>query len=108
MRSISTLVLMAVIGVTGCLQGWARTMPAPQTATKAGDNHEGQPTTLATDSRSEKQKLLATQAERLFDMATELKAQVDLTNKNILSLKVVQTAEQIEALAKGMRGQARK
>jgi hypothetical protein len=62
----------------------------------------------APDTRTEKQKALALETERLFDMATELKAQVDKTNKNILSLKVVEKAEEIEALAKGIRAQAKK
>jgi hypothetical protein len=60
------------------------------------------------DVRTEKQKALAMQTERLFDMATELKVQVDKTNKNILSLKVVAKAEEIELLAKGMKAQAKR
>lgn len=63
---------------------------------------------VAADARTEKQKELAQQTERLFDMATELKAEVDKTNKNILSLKVVEKAEEIEAMAKGMRGQTKR
>jgi hypothetical protein len=73
----------------------------------AAERGTGQPVPAA-DSRTEKQKALARQTERLFDMATELKAEVDKTNKNILSLKVVAKAEEIEALAKGMRGQLKK
>ena len=62
----------------------------------------------AVDARTEKQKALAQQAEKLFDMATELKVQVDKTNKNILSMKVVEKAEEIESLAKGMKTEARR
>lgn len=62
----------------------------------------------STDTRTDKQKALAQQTEVLFDMATELKAQVDKTNKNILSMKVVEKAEQIEQMARAMKDQARK
>jgi type IV secretory pathway TrbL component len=62
----------------------------------------------AVDLRTDKQKALAKQTERLLDMATELKVQVDKTNKNILSLTVVQKAQEIEALARGMKEQAKK
>ncbi len=58
-----------------------------------GHHDAGQPAAPASpsrDNRTEKQKALAMQTERLFDMATELKAQVDKTNKNILSLMVVE------------------
>jgi hypothetical protein len=58
--------------------------------------------------QTEKQRALASQADRLVAMANELKAQVDLTNKNILSLTVVRKAQEIEALAKGMKEQAKK
>jgi len=57
---------------------------------------------------TEKQKALASQADRLVNMANELKEQVDKTDKNILSLKVVEKAQEIEALAKGMKEQAKK
>jgi len=58
--------------------------------------------------QTEKQKALASQADRLVEMANELKTQVDRTNKNILSLKVVEKAQEIETLAKGMKEQAKK
>jgi 7-keto-8-aminopelargonate synthetase-like enzyme len=57
--------------------------------------------------RTDKQKALAQQAERLCDMAAELKVQVDKTNRNILSLTVVRQAEEIEALAHKMKEQAK-
>ena len=60
------------------------------------------------DNRTPKQKLLADQAQRLVAMATELKVEVDKTNKNILSLDVVRKAEEIEALAHRMKDQGRK
>jgi 7-keto-8-aminopelargonate synthetase-like enzyme len=60
------------------------------------------------DDRSDKQKALAEQAQRLVDMATELKVDVDKTNKNILSLDVVRKAEEIEALAHRMKEESKR
>jgi hypothetical protein len=59
-------------------------------------------------SRTSKQKLLDDQAQRLVTMANELKAAVDKTNKNILSLDVVRKAEEIESLARKMKDQGKK
>jgi len=59
-------------------------------------------------SRTSKQKLLDDQAQRLVTMANELKAAVDKTNKNILSLDVVRKAEEIESLARKMKDQEKK
>jgi uncharacterized protein YjaG (DUF416 family) len=60
------------------------------------------------DKRTAKQKVLEAQARRLVTMANELKTAVDKTNKNILSLDVVHKAEDIEALAREMKGQVRR
>lgn len=41
--------------------------------------------------------------DRLLDLATELKAQVDNTNESILSLTVLRKAEEIEKLARSVK-----
>lgn len=107
MSRISKYLLMIGMAAVISSHGWAQTAAGPQAGGRepVEDHPAGAP---AVDTRTDKQKALALQADRLFTMASELKAQVDLTNKNILSLKVVQKAEEIETLAKGMRGQARK
>ena len=109
MRKIAGILLMMGMLVAGGPMCRAQAAAGPQSAERAGGGGQGagQPTATP-DTRTEKQKALAMQTDRLFAMATELKAQVELTNKNILSLKVVQKAEEIEALAKGMRGQGKK
>ena len=60
------------------------------------------------DLRTSKQKQLADEAQRLVAMATELKVEVDKTNKNILSLQVVRKAEEIEVLAHRMKDEGKK
>jgi len=113
MRGISGTLLVMGMLLAGASAGRAQVAAGARAAAggaAAGAEHgAGQPAAAAVpDTRTEKQKELARQTERLFDMATELKAEVDKTNKNILSLKVVAKAEEIEALAKGMRGQGKR
>ena len=50
-----------------------------------------------------KQTALALQAQKLVAMATELKASVDRTNKDILSCEVVRKAQDIEQYAHQMK-----
>ena len=66
----------------------------PQTGT-AGNPQAGP----SGSAQTERQKTLAMETEKLVAMATELKARVDKTNKDILSLKVVQEAQEIEQYA---------
>jgi hypothetical protein len=59
---------------------------------------------------TERQKKLVADTEKLLALATELKTDVDKTNKNILSLDVIKKADEIEKLAHSvkerMKGQA--
>jgi len=41
--------------------------------------------------------------DKLFQLATELKAAVDKTNENVLSLDVIRKAEEVEKLAKSVK-----
>ncbi len=41
--------------------------------------------------------------EKLLSLATELKEQVDKTDKNILSVDVIKKADEIEKLAKSVK-----
>jgi short-subunit dehydrogenase len=45
--------------------------------------------------------------EKLLELATELKQQVDRSNENTLSLDVVKKAEQIEKLAHSVKSHMR-
>jgi hypothetical protein len=57
----------------------------------------------ATQPVSERQKKLAADTDKLLALATDLKKQVDKTNKDILSVDVVKKAEEIEKLARSMK-----
>jgi hypothetical protein len=52
---------------------------------------------------AERKKQLAEDSARLLKLATDLKAEVDKTNKDILSLNVVRKANEIERLARNMK-----
>lgn len=56
----------------------------------------------------ENQKSITKDADRLFELATKLRDQVHKTNSaDVLSLDMIHTAEEIEKLAKHIRGLAR-
>jgi hypothetical protein len=75
------------------------TSKAPATQTSA---------TPALIPHEDKKRPLEMEADRLVAMATELKARVDKTNKNILSLTVVEQAEQIEHYAHQLKSSEKK
>jgi predicted Zn-dependent protease len=51
----------------------------------------------------DRQKQLAADTEKLLALATELKQQVDKSNKNTLSLGVIKKADEIEKLAHSLK-----
>jgi hypothetical protein len=52
---------------------------------------------------AERKKQLAEQSKALLQMATELKSEVDKTNKDTLSMQVIRKAEELEKLAHSVR-----
>lgn len=52
---------------------------------------------------TERQKRLVADTDKLLALATDLKQQVDKTNKNILSVDVIKKAEEIEKLAHSVK-----
>jgi hypothetical protein len=51
-----------------------------------------------------RKKQIAEDSAKLFMLATELKAEVDKTNKDTLSLSVIRKAGEIEELARNVKG----
>ncbi len=58
---------------------------------------------LAKKRNKERQVELKKDTDHLFELATQLKKQVDESNENVMSLDVIRTAEKIEKLAKSVR-----
>ena len=52
---------------------------------------------------TERQRQIADDTSKLLELATQLKAEVDKTSKDTLSLNVIRKAESIERLAKGVK-----
>ena len=50
-----------------------------------------------------RQEDIRNDTDKLFQLATELKAAVDKTNENVLSLDVVRKADEVEKLAKRVK-----
>ncbi len=55
----------------------------------------------------ERQKQLVKDTDKLLSLATDLKSEVDKTNKDVLSVEVVKKAEEIEKLAKSVKDRMR-
>jgi nitric oxide reductase activation protein len=58
---------------------------------------------MAERRNDERQRQLVADTDKLLSLAQELKAEVDKSNKDQLSLDVVKRAEQIEKLAKSVK-----
>jgi len=52
---------------------------------------------------TERQKRLVADTDKLLALATDLKQQVDKTNKNVLSVDVIKKADEIEKLAHSVK-----
>ncbi len=57
----------------------------------------------AKNRNGERQKRLQADAEKLLGLATQLKQEVDKTDKNTMSVDVIKKAEEIEKLARSVR-----
>ena len=53
----------------------------------------------------DRQKQLLRDTDELLQLATELKAEVNKTNENVLSIDVMRKADEIEKLAKSVKNQ---
>lgn len=58
---------------------------------------------MVRDANKKRQQEIHDDTEKLFQLATELKAAVDKSNENVLSLDVVRKADEVEKLAKKVK-----
>jgi hypothetical protein len=80
--------------------------PADKTdASKPGDASANVQAAAGDQPASDKQKKLAADTDKLLAMATDLKQQVDKTNKDVLSVDVIKKAEEIEKLARSLKNE---
>jgi hypothetical protein len=62
---------------------------------------------MAREANTKRQQDIRDETEKLFQLATELKAAVDKSNEHVLSLDVVRKAEEVEKLAKKVKEKMR-
>lgn len=118
--AVAGLVLLSGVGVTMCAAQKSQQElydQAPQPVqtnpglpsvdgTKPGDGNGVSPLILARQERirnADRQRQLLLDTDKLLALATELKADVDKSNKDVLSVDVVKKAEEIEKLAKSVK-----
>src|SRR3954453_15918398 len=75
----------------------------PQIETRQDPAQKEMQDRMAREANKKRQQDIRNDTEKLFQLATELKAAVDKSNENLLSLEVVRKAEDVEKLAKKVK-----
>ena len=100
--------IITVAGVALIMRGTALAATpvpaaAPQVETRQDPTQKEMQERIAREANKKRQQDIREETEKLFQLATELKAAVDKTNENLLSLDVVRKAEEVEKLAKKVK-----
>ncbi|HYX52159.1 MAG TPA: hypothetical protein VE783_01825 [Candidatus Limnocylindrales bacterium] len=82
---------------------WAPEVLAQREPRTPSQMEKDQETQRLKEANSRRQEDLRADTDRLLQLATELKAAVDKSNENLLSLDVVRKADEVEKLAKRVR-----
>jgi hypothetical protein len=75
----------------------------PQYETRQDPAQKEMQDRMAREANKKRQQNIREDTDKLFQLATELKAAVDKTNENLLSLDVVRKADEVEKLAKKVK-----
>ena len=113
MRSIQVVRFVMFAAVLGTLSGGVgyAQQSAPVKASASGETLVAARDKTTDDQHTaappadERQKKLAADTDKLLALATDLKKEVDKTNKDILSIEVVKKADEIEKLARSMKNE---
>jgi hypothetical protein len=82
----------------------ATPVPAsPQVETRQDPSQKEMQDRMAREANKKRQQDIREETDKLFQLATELKAAVDKSNENLLSLDVVRKADEVEKLAKKVK-----
>jgi hypothetical protein len=119
-RAVILLVFAALMAVPAGLRAQQGTSPLnpppipriPGNNPSGSDNGEDSVSRrmqaqLAVTRNNQRQEQLVSDTAKLLELATQLKEEVDKSNKNTLSLSVVKKAEEIEKLAKAVKEKMR-
>ena len=93
------------LGLVMCVPLLAATpVPAsPQVETRQDPAQKEMQDRMAREANKKRQQDIREETDKLFQLATELKAAVDKSNENLLSLDVVRKADEVEKLAKKVK-----
>lgn len=100
------LITAAGLGLVICGPAFAATPPptaAPQVETRQDPAQKEMQERMAREANKKRQQDIREETDKLFQLATELKAAVDKSNENLLSLDVVRKADEVEKLAKKVK-----
>ncbi len=105
------LLTAAALFLSFGMHGWAQASTSPPPIPSAAPSSSSTEDTWEIEQRKEmtkkanlqRQQQLKKDAEKLLELATELKQYVDKSNENTLSLDVIKKADQIEKLAKSVK-----
>lgn len=108
MRSVRTLACLAAftfgsISLAAAQQPAQGNVAQPPAAKAPATAEATADTSKSTTPQTPQQKQLADDTARLLTLANELKAELDKSNKDTLSLGVIKKAEQVEKLAHKVR-----
>lgn len=111
-NSALVFVVLAFVGVV-CASG-QQSSPVAQKAPVAAAKSGAAPSAAQSGKQSVKDAApdppanpMAVESAQLLKLATELKAEIDKTNKNVLSIAVIRKADEIERMAHGMKDKVR-
>ena len=100
------LILVAGIGLALCGTAFmAAPAPAPlsQFEPRQDPTQKEMQDRMMREANKKRQQDIREDTDKLFQLATELKAAVDKTNENLLSIDVVRKADEVEKLAKKVK-----
>ena len=103
---VGKIITVASLGLFMCGTLLAATpAPAagPQVETRQDPAQKEMQDRMAREANKKRQQDIREQTDKLFQLATELKAAVDKSNENLLSLDVIRKAEEVEKLAKKVK-----
>jgi hypothetical protein len=99
------IITVGSLGLVMCCTLLAATpAPAgPQVETRQDPSQKEMQERMAREANKKRQQDIREETDKLFQLATELKAAVDKSNENLLSLDVIHKAEEVEKLAKKVK-----
>ena len=102
---LGKIITIAAAGVVICGTAFIAPAPAavPQVETRQDPAQKEMQDRMMREANKRRQQDIRDDTDKLFQLATELKAAVDKSNENLLSLEVVRKADEVEKLAKKVK-----